>query len=266
MQQEILQFTAIYSQITTFLVDYSFQIIGAIIVVLAGTYVANKIRNVILTLCRRRAVDVTLAGFIANSVRLLFIAMTTIIALGKLGISVTPFVAAIGALSLGAGLAIQGLVANYGAGFNIILARPFVVGDTISVKGVSGIVEEVHLAYTLLSDEDGVRTAEIVRADDGSVGVRFLRSFIAWHRRAWAGTSTLAAESRTIFQPTSPRCAGVRTERNKARKRLRSRPKQSTARHKLRLRPSRWSWLQPKLLSCKCAPLARKKSKSATRI
>ena len=78
-------------------------------------------------------------------------------------------------------------------------------------------------------DEDGVRTAEIVRADDGSVGVRFLRSFIAWHRRAWAGTSTLAAESRTIFQPTSPRCAGVRTERNKARKRLRSRPKQSTA-------------------------------------
>ena len=157
MQQEILQFTAIYSQITTFLVDYSFQIIGAIIVVLAGTYVANKIRNVILTLCRRRAVDVTLAGFIANSVRLLFIAMTTIIALGKLGISVTPFVAAIGALSLGAGLAIQGLVANYGAGFNIILARPFVVGDTISVKGVSGIVEEVHLAYTLLSDEDGVR-------------------------------------------------------------------------------------------------------------
>ena len=29
-------------------------------------------------------------------------------------------------------------------------------------------------------DQDGVRTAEIVRADDGSVGVRFLRSFIAF--------------------------------------------------------------------------------------
>ena len=37
MQQEILQFTAIYSQITTFLVNYSFQIIGAIIVVDGGT-------------------------------------------------------------------------------------------------------------------------------------------------------------------------------------------------------------------------------------
>jgi len=157
MEQEIQQFTAVYTQITSFLVNYSFQIIGAIIVVLAGTLVANKIRDVVLKLCRRRAIDITLSGFIANTIRLILIAMVTIIALGKLGVSVTPFVAAIGALSLGAGLAVQGLVANYGAGFNIILARPFVVGDTISVKGVGGIVEEVHLAYTLLTDEDGVR-------------------------------------------------------------------------------------------------------------
>lgn len=157
MEQEIQQFTAIYTQITSFLVDYSFQIIGAIIVVLVGTLASNKVRDLVLVLCRRRALDITLSGFIANTLRLIIIAMVTVIALGKLGISVTPFVAAIGALSLGAGLAVQGLVANYGAGFNIILARPFVVGDTISVKGVGGIVEEVHLAYTLLTDEDGVR-------------------------------------------------------------------------------------------------------------
>ena len=53
--------------------------------------------------------------------------------LGKLGISVTSFVAAIGALSLGAGLAMQGLLANYAAGLNIIIARPFIVGDTIEL-------------------------------------------------------------------------------------------------------------------------------------
>ena len=46
-----------------------------------------------------------------------------------------PFVAAIGALSLGAGLALQGLLANYSAGLSIIVARPFVVGDTIMVQG-----------------------------------------------------------------------------------------------------------------------------------
>lgn len=64
--------------------------------------------------------------------------MVAIIALDKVGIIVTPFIAAIGALSLGAGLALQGLLSNYGAGFNIILTRPFIVGDTIRVQNVSG--------------------------------------------------------------------------------------------------------------------------------
>jgi len=89
-------------------------------------------------------------------VKILIVAMTAIIALGKIGISVTPFVAAIGAVSLGAGLALQGLLSNYGAGLSIIVARPFIVGNTISVQGVTGIVKEVKLAYTVLSNEDEV--------------------------------------------------------------------------------------------------------------
>lgn len=157
MDQELEQFAAIYEQVTTFLVNYSFQLIGAVIVFLIGVFVARRISNVVLGLCERKGLDVTLSGFIANTVRLIIIVMTAIIALGKLGISITPFVAAVGALSLGAGLAMQGLLSNYGAGLNIILARPFVVGDTISVQGVGGVVKEVHLAYTVLADEDEVR-------------------------------------------------------------------------------------------------------------
>nr|WP_289847541.1 mechanosensitive ion channel family protein [Colwellia sp. C2M11] len=87
---------------------------------------------------------------------MIIVVMITIVALSKLGISVTPFVAAIGAVSLGAGLALQGLLANYAAGFNIIIIRPFVVGDTITVHGVTGVVEEVLLAYTVLKNEDDV--------------------------------------------------------------------------------------------------------------
>lgn len=157
MDQELEQFAAIYEQVTTFLVNYSFQLIGAIVVFLIGVLVARRVSNFVLSLCERKGLDVTLSGFIANTTRLTIIVMTAIIALGKLGISITPFVAAVGALSLGAGLAMQGLLSNYGAGLNIILARPFVVGDTISVQGVGGVVKEVHLAYTVLADEDEVK-------------------------------------------------------------------------------------------------------------
>jgi small conductance mechanosensitive channel len=50
---------------------------------------------------------------------------------------------------------VQGLLSNYSAGLSIIFTRPFVVGDTIRVRGVWGIVEEVHLSHTVLTNEDG---------------------------------------------------------------------------------------------------------------
>jgi small conductance mechanosensitive channel len=75
--------------------------------------------------------------------------------MGKFGISIAPFIAALGALAFGASFALQGPLSNYGAGLMIIIARPFVVGDTITVKNVSGIVEEVTLATTILTTEDG---------------------------------------------------------------------------------------------------------------
>ncbi len=99
---------------------------------------------------KTKKIDITLSQFLSNTTKMLVVIMITIVSLSKLGISVTPFVAAIGAISLGAGLALQGLLSNYAAGFNIILIRPFVVGDTITVHGVTGVVEEVLLAYTVL--------------------------------------------------------------------------------------------------------------------
>ncbi|NOY66631.1 MAG: mechanosensitive ion channel family protein [Gammaproteobacteria bacterium] len=156
MEQEIQQVQEVYKLITEFFVTYSFQILGAIIVFVIGILVARKVAGMVFRICERKELDVTLSRFISSTTKIIIIVMVAIIALGKVGISVTPFVAAIGALSLGAGLAMQGLLSNYGAGLNIIIARPFVVGDTIHIKDVIGQVKEVHLAFTLLTDEDGV--------------------------------------------------------------------------------------------------------------
>lgn len=156
IEQELEQFENIYNLITEFLVTYSFQLIGAIVIFIIGLLVAKKIAKFTVKLCAKHNVDVTLANFIANALRIIVIIMVAIIALGKVGISVTPMVAAIGALSLGAGLAVQGLLSNYGAGFTIILTRPFVISNTINVLGVSGIVKDISLAHTVLTNEDGV--------------------------------------------------------------------------------------------------------------
>lgn len=155
IEKELADLQHIYETISEFLVNYSFQLIGAIIVFLLGLWIANKVARALGNVLLHHKVDITLSNFVTNLVKILIIVMVAIIALGKLGISVTPFVAAIGAASLGAGLALQGMLANYAAGVTIIVTRPFIVTNTITLHGVSGIVKEINLGFTILTTADG---------------------------------------------------------------------------------------------------------------
>lgn len=157
MEQEIQQLQNVYALITEFFVNYSFQLVGALIILLIGLIIAARVGKLVERFCLKHNLDITLSRFLGSCSKIAIVTAVLIICLNKLGISVTPFVAAIGALSLGAGLAVQGLLSNYGAGLNIVITRPFVIGDTITVQEVTGIVDEVHLAYTILKDEDDVK-------------------------------------------------------------------------------------------------------------
>jgi small conductance mechanosensitive channel len=155
LQSEIQSIQKVYNLLIEFFMNYSFQIIGAIIIVLLGFYIAKKVSSAVGNLCNKNALDITLTKFIVNLVKFGIIVGAMIIAVGKLGITLTPFIAGIGALSLGAGLALQGTLSNYGAGLSIIITRPFIVGNTITVQNVFGVVEEIKLGYTVLLTEDG---------------------------------------------------------------------------------------------------------------
>lgn len=153
---EIEQFEKYYGLLTEYLVTYSMQIVGAIFILLIGLWVSKKLAAVVFKLMTRHNVDITLTNFVSSVVKVLLIITVVIITLGKIGISVTPFIAAIGAASLGAGLALQGMLSNYGAGLAIIATRPFVVGDTVEVKHVSGQVKVIELGHTILINEENV--------------------------------------------------------------------------------------------------------------
>lgn len=156
IDKEIQQFEHYFALIRDYLVTYSMQVVGAIVILLVGLWLSNRLSKMVEQIMLKHHIDVTLTNFISNLVKVLLIIMFVIIALGKLGISVTPFVAAIGAASLGAGLALQGMLSNYGSGLAIIATRPFIVGDTISVKGVNGQVKIIELGHTILINEEKV--------------------------------------------------------------------------------------------------------------
>jgi len=154
MQDNLAQMSKYYNMAIEFIVTYSMQILSAIIILIIGIIASKYIFTFILKMLQKYKIDETLSRFIANFVRILVVMMMGVLALGKIGISIAPFVAAIGALSLTAGLALQGSVANFAAGIVLILTKPFKIGDTITVHDIYGEVVEIKLAYCVLYNED----------------------------------------------------------------------------------------------------------------
>jgi small conductance mechanosensitive channel len=157
MQQELETVTKLVDTLVEFAVKYGFQILGALVFLIIGLKVAAWIGGRVTRVAETRNVDETLSRFIGNVIRLVVIAFVAIITLGNFGISTAPLIALAGASAFGATLAMQGPLSNYGAGLSIILSRPFGIGDTVSVKNVSGTVEEIALSAVVLVGEDGER-------------------------------------------------------------------------------------------------------------
>ena len=157
MEQEIESINRFVDALVEFGVSYGFQILGAVVFLVIGLKPAGWTARRVIKIADAKSMDPTLARFIANVVKLLLVAFVIIITLGNFGISIAPLIALAGAVAFGATLAIQGPLANSGAGVSLILTRPFVVGNTITIKHISGVVQDITLAATVLLNEDGER-------------------------------------------------------------------------------------------------------------
>ncbi len=159
LEQNLDAVTKLVDLAIEFSVKYGFQILGALVFFALGFIVANWIGNRFEKLAVSKNIDPTLSQFIGSTSKLIMVALLVIITLGNFGISIAPLIALAGAVSLGATLALQGPMSNFGAGIAIILTRPFVVGNVITVLGVHGIVDKVTLGMTFLTGEDGEQIA-----------------------------------------------------------------------------------------------------------
>ena len=70
---------------------------------------------------------------------------------GSLGIDTSSLLAVLSVAGLAASLALQDSLSNLASGINILLTKPFVVGDYITTGSYSGTVEEIRIAYTKLT-------------------------------------------------------------------------------------------------------------------
>ena len=147
---------SVATTLATIMTTYGLRAIGAVVVMIVGWLLSRMTYRLIRRLCNRtEQIDRTLVLFLADAARYAVLTFTIAAVLTTFGIATTSFVAAVGALGLAIGLALQGTLSHFAAGIMLIIFRPFHVGDTVETGGVTGVISIVNVFYTELEGEDG---------------------------------------------------------------------------------------------------------------
>lgn len=127
-----------------------------ILALLAAYFIAKLIsKRVASVLCAK--IDETLGRFLGKTVFYGILITAGTMILPKLGIQVSGIMAILATAGFAIGLAFQGTLSNFSAGILLLVFRPFKVGDSVVVAGVSGKVNEIEIFTTTLDTSDNRR-------------------------------------------------------------------------------------------------------------
>lgn len=136
------------------LIEYAVNIAAALITLLIGYIAANLLSNGVIKVMHARKLDATVTHFVGSILKYTILVFVVIAAMGRVGVQTASFVAIIGAAGLAIGLALQGSLSNFAAGFLLIIFHPIKAGEFIEVAGTSGVVQSVQLFTTTLTSGD----------------------------------------------------------------------------------------------------------------
>jgi len=134
--------------------EYGLCLLGAVVILLVGRWVAKLLRNLVRRLLLKSKLDNSLVSFVSQ---LTYVALMIFVILAALGVAKVPinsFVAMIAAAGLAVGFALGGSLANFASGVLLIIFRPFKVDDFIEGAGIKGTVEEISIFTTQLRTPD----------------------------------------------------------------------------------------------------------------
>lgn len=145
-------------QVRTTLIDLALKfgpkVLAATIILLMGFFVGRAMAGWVHKALMHVEMEVPVRVLLVRMARLVIMVLFAIMALQNLGIELLPLIAGLGVAGAGIALAMQGVLGNLFAGLSIIFAKPFRLGEYISIAGEEGRVESITLFQTTLSHLD----------------------------------------------------------------------------------------------------------------
>lgn len=148
---------AILEQVMSFVTNYAWNILGALLIFFIGKWVARKLSSLLGKLLARQNVDQTLIQFLNNIVYYALMVVVIMATVDQLGVDTTSFLAIFGAAGLAVGLALKDSLGNIASGVMLVFFRPFKIGDYVTAGGVSGTVETISVFNTIFVTPDNQR-------------------------------------------------------------------------------------------------------------
>lgn len=146
------------AQLITFfdlhIVPWSIKVGVALTIFIVGQIAAKIISRALEKVLSHTKLDRILIDFLGSVVRALLLVVVLVAALDHLGVNTNSLIAMLGAAGLAIGLALQGSLQNFAAGFMLLIFRPFKAGDFIEAAGAAGVVETIGIFSTKLHTGD----------------------------------------------------------------------------------------------------------------
>ncbi len=133
---------------------WALNLLFALLVFFIGRMIAKGISKMVGRLLIHTKLDIILVEFVQSLVNALLLIVVIVTALDQLGVNTTSLIAILGAAGLAIGLALQGSLQNFAAGFMLLLFRPFKSGDFIEAAGTMGVVEKISIFSTIMRTGD----------------------------------------------------------------------------------------------------------------
>jgi small conductance mechanosensitive channel len=146
--------TQIISFYDKFVAPWSIKILVALLIFFIGQLIAKILSRILGKVLSRTKLDTILVEFIQSLVNALLLVFVVVAALDQLGVNTNSVIGVLGAAGLAIGLALQGSLQNFAAGFMLLIFRPFKGGDFVEAAGVSGNIEKIGIFSTTLRTGD----------------------------------------------------------------------------------------------------------------
>jgi len=147
----------ITDKLIMYFIEHGMQIVTGIGILVVGLFCSRWVANVVQRWLEKHKLEPQIRKLLTKLVWLVVFTMFAIVALGQMGIQITPLLAGIGVAGVGLSLATQSILGNLVAGLNIIFTKPFTVGEYIELLGVYGQVQDISLFSTTLLHADNSR-------------------------------------------------------------------------------------------------------------